>query len=212
MSKENLPERNAMVGHVLAYGSEEDRYVKFRASTPMINRHGYRVLPLGIDTENFDKNPVFLWGHDGYESYAGPPKIESVIGKVVSYSKTAEAFDIKVEFTDPATNPNGEKALRMVRGGFLNTVSIGFYGINAGWELEDEEEVFVYRDTELLEVSLVPIPANPDAVALSNAIDKILGITPPPRGADVGATLRKFVDGLKVTETVRSFMCPHKEE
>lgn len=206
MSRPTFPERNKIVGHTLEYGTEEDRMVKFRASTPMINRHGYIVMPMGINTDNYKLNPIFLWGHDGYDSFSGPPKMESVIGRVPEWERTEQHFDIVVEFTPPATNPQGEKALRMVRGKFLNTVSIGFYGVNAAWEIIDEEEVFVYRDTELLENSLVPIPANPQAIALSNAIDKILGITPPPRGADSGATLRRFVDNMKSVDTVQRFM------
>jgi HK97 family phage prohead protease len=194
-----------MVGHVKEYGSEEDRMIKFRASTPTIDRHGSIVRPEGIDTANFENNPIFLWGHDGYDSYAGPPKIESVIGKVVGHQKTNEYFDIDVEFAGPGVNPNGEKSLRMVRGGFLNTVSIGFYPKKAGWEVIDEVDIFVYRESELLEVSLVPIPANPEALVISNALDTILGLTPPPSGVDYGEQLRKHAKMLDDARQIRGF-------
>lgn len=195
----------SMIGHVKEYGSEEDRMVKFRASTPTIDRHGSIVKPEGIDTANFEKNPIFLWGHDGYDGYAGPPKIESVIGKVNSHQKTEEYFDIDVEFAGSGVNPNGEKALRMVRGGFLNTVSIGFYPKDAAWEVIDENDVFVYFSSELLEVSLVPIPANPEALVISNALDTILGLTPPPSGVDYGEQLRKHAKALDNARHIRGF-------
>lgn len=182
-----------LVGHVKAYGEETDRFVSFRASTPTLDRHESIVMPLGIDVTNFKKNPIFLWAHDGYDSFTGGPSIDSVIGRVTETSATKDFFDIGVEFAGPAVNPYGEKALRMVRGKFLNTVSIGFYPKKAGWEVLDERDIYVYREIELLEVSLVPIPANPDALVISNAFNTYLGISPPPdKGADVGEQIRVY--------------------
>lgn len=199
--------RQALIGHALAYGDESNRRVSFRASTAVLDRHGSIIRPEGIETENFDKNPVFLWAHDGYDSWAGPPSMDSVIGRVPSHRKSEDAFDIDVDFAESGVNPYGEKALRMVRAKFLNAVSIGFYERDGGYEKIDGNEIYVYRRSELLEVSLVPIPANPEALVISNAFDKYLGLTPPPlrSGADVGEQLRRYAAGLRAVGTVRAF-------
>src|SRR5690625_5093239 len=150
-------------GGVLLRAGEEGRVVAFRASTPALDRHGSRILPAGIRTESFERNPVFLWGHEGY----GRPDPQAVIGRVVRQQKSAEAFDIEVEFAPEAANPRAEQALRLVRAGFLSAVSIGFLPRRSHEEhLADGRRVLVHDEVELLEVSLVPIPSNPEALAL----------------------------------------------
>lgn len=150
-------------GGALLRAAQEGRVVAFRASTPALDRHGSRILPQGIRTEAFDRNPVFLWGHDGY----GRPDPHAVIGRVIRHRKSPEAFDIEVEFAPEEANPRAEQALRLVRAGFLNAVSIGFVPLRSHEERSAEgKRVLVYDEVELLEVSLVPIPSNPEALAL----------------------------------------------
>ena len=163
---------------------DEGRVVRFRASTPAVDRHGTIVRPEGIRTEKFAKNPVFLWGHDGYGGLV-PPDPESVIGRVVAWEKSPEAFDVDVEFAPAEVNPRAEMAFRLVKAGFLNAVSIGFLPLR--WHEERvpgeggaEEVRVVYDEVELLEVSLVPVPSNPEAVALARDIATALtrGVVP----------------------------------
>ena len=184
-------------GGTLLRAAEEGRVVAFRASTPALDRHGSRILPQGIRTEAFERNPVFLWGHDGY----GRPDPQAVIGRVIRHRKSAQAFDIEVEFAPEAANPRAEQALRLVRAGFLSAVSIGFVPLRSHEErLPGGKTVLVYDEVELLEVSLVPIPSNPEALALVRELAAAVGApfaaAPGParalRGAfrHAGATLR----------------------
>jgi HK97 family phage prohead protease len=155
-------------GIVLRRPADGSRVVTFRASTPSVDRHGTRIIPMGIDTTQFDANPVFLWGHDGYGGVIGPSSLSSVIGRVVSHRKTESAFDIDVEFAPPDVNETADQALRLVRSGFLNAVSIGFSPRKWHEErIDDGRQITVFDEVDLLEVSLVPIPSNPDAVALT---------------------------------------------
>jgi len=163
-------------------GDEESRAVTFRASTPTRDRHDSIVMPEGIQTANFEKNPIFGWGHDVYDSSS----MSSIIGKVTGFHRSAESFDVDVEFAPADVNPAGEMALRMVRGEYLSMVSIGFMPIDAGFEVVDESEVFIYRRVDLLEVSLVPIPANPEAEVIRNAIQQKYLNGPPSHEADSG--------------------------
>src|SRR5690625_252278 len=169
-------------GGALLRAAEEGRVVAFRASTPALDRHGSRILPLGIRTEAFERNPVFLWGHDGY----GRPDPQAVIGRVICHRKSPQAFDIEVEFAPEAANPRAEQALRLVRAGFLNAVSIGLVPLRSHEERAGAgtggKSVLVYDEVELLEVSLVPIPSNPEALALVRELAAASGPAAPAAG------------------------------
>lgn len=195
---------------------DEGRVVRFRASTPAVDRHGTIVRPEGIRTEKFAANPIFLWAHDGYGGWDAPSP-DSVIGRVVGWKKSAEAFDVDVEFAPAEANPKAEQAFRLVKAGFLNAVSIGFIPLR--WHEEeiptaagDREIRTVYDEVELLEVSLVPIPSNPEAVALvrdiATAIDppqaanaENRGEAPPPHGADPGVELEAIREAIQALGT-----------
>lgn len=161
----------AIRGAVLRQPADGSRVIKFRASTPRVDRHGTVVRPEGINVEDFSKNPVFCWGHDAYGGgiFGGAPDMESVIGRVISYDRSPQAFDVEVEFATADQNPKAERAFRLVKGGFLNAVSIGFIPLK--WEDaqkgEGDAPVRTFTEVSLAEISLVTIPSCPDALALS---------------------------------------------
>lgn len=139
----------------------------FRASTPKVDRYGEIVIPTGIKMNEYMQNPIFGWGHN---VYGGVPK-ENFIGKIVDYEMSGEALDVEVEFIPDAgknSDGSGYSFLDMVKGGFLNAVSIGFRGL--AWhdeELQGIGPVRIWDETELMEISLVGIPANPESVRKS---------------------------------------------
>lgn len=150
----------------------EGRRVTFRAIGPGVDRHGTRIDPRGVRTGDFDRNPVFLWGHDGYAAQGKAPELGNVIGRVVQHSAGAAGFDIVVVFAEAAVNPRAEQALRLVRAGFLQAVSVGFLPLKSHQEeAPGGRSVTVFDAVELLEVSLVPVPSNPQALALLRALD-----------------------------------------
>ena len=152
-------------GDVVTLAQGDSRVVTFRASTFAKDRHHTRIKPDGINTDNFTRNPVFLWGHDGYGGWS-VPQMENVIGRVIATRKSTDAFDIDVEFAEESVNPKGAMAHRMTKAGLLSTVSIGFIPTEVKVITEGSSEVPIIEKAELLEVSLVPIPSNPEAVAL----------------------------------------------
>jgi HK97 family phage prohead protease len=147
-----------------------DRLVTFRANTRTIDRHRTRVEPRGGDLSNYRSNPIFLWGHDGYGGWFSVPQMEHVLGRAVDITQSDASMDIKTEFASKAINPKADMALGLVRGGFLNAVSIGFIPRKVVVEMEDGIEVPIIKEWELLEVSLVPIPSNPEALAVARAM------------------------------------------
>ena len=168
---------------VVSCGSGRDRRAKFRLSDNSLDRMGTRIEPEGIDTAGFQRNPVFLWGHGGYGTFSGPPDIANVIGRTLSTRISAldrgagdatKALDIEVEFMPGSINEKAEQALQMVRKGYLNAVSIGLavrdFVVEKGPDHKGQKtSIIVYTDTEMLEASLVPIPANSNALALQKS-------------------------------------------
>lgn len=127
------------------------------ASTPVVDREGEVIEQEGWDLKEFKKNPSLLWMHNIRDDK--PP-----IGKVVKLwiegkGKRAKLmfkskFDLQDEFA--------AGIFRKFKEGFLNAFSVGFLPI--------EQEGNIYKEQELLEISAVPVPANPDArVTLRNA-------------------------------------------
>jgi len=120
------------------------------ASTGSTDRDGEILSPDGWELDNFRKAPRLLWAHEAHQL---------PIGKVLEIhvdKKGRLIFD--AEFAEKE-NDFAAKVAKLVRGGFLNTFSVGFR------PLEREDNVF--KKMELLEISLVNVPANAEA-RLSN--------------------------------------------
>lgn len=122
------------------------------ASTAVEDRHGEVVSVEGWDLKSFKKNPVLLWAHDHYSPAIGVAKNIKVEG----VGKKARLIFEPV-FHDLTEQARALKS--MVEEGIINSFSVGFRPI------EMEENVYIKQ--ELLEVSLVNVPANPDARMLA---------------------------------------------
>ena len=143
---------------------EETRRIKFVCSTEDVARDGHMIRADGWKLDNFNANAVFLWCHKTDE----PP-----IGKFTNIG--VEEFDGKpalvgeVEFADAATYPFADTVFRLYQGGFLNAVSVQWEPL--AWEpLEDSEgrqTGLVFTESELLETSAVPVPADPKALVVA---------------------------------------------
>lgn len=119
------------------------------ATTQGKDRDGEIVLQEGLDITNYMKNPVILFGHD----YWSLP-----IGKATKVEKNAETGQTIIEgvFASEEANPIAQQVRRLYEAGILVAVSIGF--------IAKEWEGNVVTESELLELSFVPVPANPDAL------------------------------------------------
>ena len=181
---------------------QTDTTTWFRASTNDIDRHGTIVEPRGIDTENYSANPVFMWGHDAYGSGGGPPDLENVLGRVIDYRKDDSAFDIEVEW---ASHDRASMARDLVRAGFLSAVSVGFIPDPDSMTTRAIEgtEVPVYNRTELVEVSLVPVPSNPNAIALARSIRLPVFSQPSPSSGVDSEAFRDATRSLLACESLR---------
>jgi HK97 family phage prohead protease len=140
-----------------------DRRIKFIVSdSRVVDRHGTRIETAGIDLTNYKRNPVFVWAHDAYGGWSGPPKMDSVIGKAVGFRQDTNVLELDVEFFEASVNPKSEQALRMIRAGGLQATSVGFIPREVKVEMKDGREVPVITKSELIECSLCSIPSNPN--------------------------------------------------
>ena len=178
----------------------------FRASTNDIDRHGTIVEPRGIDTSNFVANPVFMWGHDAYGTGTNPPDLENVLGRVSDFRQGDDAFDIGVEW---AEHDRARMARDLVRAGFLSAVSVGFIPDMESMttrSVDGGDDVPVYNRTELVEVSLVPVPSNPHAIALMRSLRLPIISQPSPSSDADSDALRDATRNAIAVERFRRFL------
>jgi HK97 family phage prohead protease len=96
---------------------------------------------------NFAKNPVILFAHD----YRSKP-----VGKALWTKAAPEGLIGKIQFADTT---EGKEIYYLYSEGFMNAFSVGFMAI------QDQKNPKILRQCELLEVSCVPVPCNPEALA-----------------------------------------------
>lgn len=132
----------------------ETRTIKFTISTGSVDRDGDTINPKGWQLDNYRKSPVVLWAHD----YQMLP-----VGKATNIYASDTALIADVEFPPVGTYPFADTVHDMVKTGFLNATSVGFAGIEVN-KSKDREYGYDFAKQELLEFSIVPVPANPEAL------------------------------------------------
>lgn len=141
---------------------ETTRTYTFRASSPSVDRQGEVIDQAGWDLASYRANPVILDSHR-YSS------IDDIIGRATRVEVMPDGLEIDVQFSD---TDKGQMADRLVAEGFLKTVSVGFRSMQRRPGQRSGEPV-THTRMELLEVSMVAIPANRDAVRLRGMEDDV---------------------------------------
>ena len=132
-----------------------ERKMGFMISTAAVDRDGDTVDPKGWELGSYTKNPVVLWAHD----YSQPP-----IGKAVNIQTTKDGLRADVEFLPQGMSSFADMIHDMCKGGFLNATSVGFHGME--YDEAKERKGYDFKKQELLEFSIVPVPSNPEALAV----------------------------------------------
>lgn len=132
--------------------------LEFVISTPAIDREHDVIKVDGWHLENFEKNPVVLWAHQ----YSTPP-----VARAPSVYQEGDQLRGVARFTPADVNPFGHMVYQMTRGGFLNATSVGFQPMKYVWN--DEHGGYDFEEQDLLEFSIVPVPANPEALLAASA-------------------------------------------
>lgn len=128
--------------------------VEFIVSTNALDAHGERINVEGIELKDFKKNPVVLWGHDGFNlPIAKATKVWKEGGKLMARAK----FYLKDDFA--------RKVYEYIMDGYLNAVSIG--GMVEEWGSDG----ITIQKLLMKEFSVVSIPANQEALVAAKSMD-----------------------------------------
>ena len=168
---------NNIEANIRAIGDniEETRTVTFIASTSSVDRHGTVLNQDNWDLKNFNNNPIIGYQHNVYGGSEDPDP-DDQLGTAKAYFETVKKGDgeekqllVDVTFEPKEINEKAEKIFRKVLHGSLRAVSVGFVPLqdSKGGYGESREGNFHYFGQELLEVSVVNIPSNPDALKRS---------------------------------------------
>ena len=143
-----------------------------------LSRNGDEVNLRGINFTNYRKNPVVLWSHD---SWGGIP-----IAKTVKIGHDDQGR-IEADFQFNSEDEFAARVENAWNGGFIRAASIRFMPTKVVEMLDEHGRVERVRieESELLEWSLVPVPADPDSVraaarALNLPEEIFRGIEPEP--------------------------------
>jgi HK97 family phage prohead protease len=140
---------------------KQSEKVSFIASTSSPDRYGDVIEQSGWDLSSYRKNNVVLLNHDSSQLPIAKGNVHIRNNQLV----------IDVEFDDE--DPRAQEVKRKAQNGFMNAVSVGFRPLESTSrsDLPKDNKYYgqrgmYYSKAELLEVSIVTIPANGEATML----------------------------------------------
>lgn len=142
----------------------DEPLIDFTSSDETVDRYSEVISAAGWELDNYRRNPVVQNSHRYHD-------ILDTLGRAdVTEVRDGRLYQ-RIRFATEA-NPVARIAHGMYRGGFLRAVSVGFQPIE--WQDMSPDEAAKaggcrrrYTRQELLEVSCVSLPANPNALALA---------------------------------------------
>lgn len=128
---------------------ETNRIIEMIGSDESSDRVGDRMFMNGVVLDNYLKNPIILPNHD-YQSQA--------IGKSIAVNTVGNKLIFKIQFADTVL---GNEWFYLYANKFMNASSIGFIGLEQN---PNDQGGYDFTKWELLELSLVTVPCNPNAI------------------------------------------------
>jgi hypothetical protein len=136
---------------------------KFIVNTENVNEYGYRIITEGIDTEQYNRNPVVLFGH--VRATSDPKR---VVGRCVKLTKVNNELVADVEFD--IEDELGKTVAGKVERGFIKMASL-HADVK---ETSTDEALLLSGQTmetvtkcKLVEISIVDVGGNDNALKLS---------------------------------------------
>ena len=149
-----------------------ERWVIARISTTIVDRDGDVVLPSGLDLKDFNANPVVMFGHGDFKL---------PVGQAPDIRKRPNDIVAKVIFAQrPVSHPDSQEWVpdtlhELFKQGVLRAFSAGFSVLPGGSRPATQKDrdrfgdglLRVITKWALVELSIVPIPANQEALAVA---------------------------------------------
>lgn len=133
----------------------QDFTLRYVFSDDSVDRVGDSIDAAGWELDNFERNPVALWAHNSWDPPIGRA---SNVGAVKKRLMGNITFAVRqFEFADTI--------YQLARDKFVNAVSVGFSPIEWSFTAEKDRPFGIdFKRQELLEISLCPVPCNPNAL------------------------------------------------
>jgi len=139
--------------------SSDKERVTVRVMTEDIARDGMVLRADGIETNDFERNPVVLWQHG-----MDPMRGSEPIGRAVDLVRVDGGLQATVEFTDDPDDAFAQRIARKVMNGEINAVSLGWRTLDMEREEVEGRKVPVVTRADMTEFSFVGVGADPSAL------------------------------------------------
>lgn len=146
-----------------AVAEADQRSIPFVFSDDSIDSYNDRIDAKGWQFDRSGAGTVALFGHDG-------SKVENIIGRAHNVRIEGNQLLGDIVFATKDENPNAETVYQLVKGGYLNSCSVGFQPLE--WrQAKDPKRPggLDFVKQKLLEISVVAVPANENAIAQARA-------------------------------------------
>lgn len=135
--------------------------LSFVLSDATRDRMGDIIEPSGWDLRWFKRNPIALFGHDSHFP----------IGKWANVRVDGERLVAELEPAAPGTSERIDEIISLIKQDILPATSVGFRPIRREpLDPEAPHRGIRFLETELLEASIVSVPANPAALQLARSM------------------------------------------
>lgn len=145
--------------------NEDARTISYLVSDETPDRMGDIIRVKGWDVASYKQNPVVLWAHDGKSV---PP-----IGKATNVRRRygPARLTADIEFAPKEAHEFADTIYQLASRGFVRATSVGFMPRETEEVDEKKREKLglgpygqLYTGAELMEISVVAVPANPSAL------------------------------------------------
>ena len=145
-----------------AHASPGDDPLEFVMSDETVDRLGDVIQARGWSLDNFRRNPVALFGHDS----------KAFIGRWSHVRVEGNRLLGRLELLEKGTSERIDELHAAIKAGVLRAVSVGFRALEAPQQRDtkDPRAGVTFTKSELMECSLVSIPANPNALQVAKSL------------------------------------------
>lgn len=150
--------RKTFVAESIKTVDDAARTLQFQITTDGVDRDRDLIAADGWDTTDYLKNPIVLWAHD----YRTLP-----VARTLSILRTPHGLSAVAQFPPADVHPFADTVYRLIKGGYLNASSVGFRPIK--WAFNEDRRGVDFFEQQLLEWSIVPVPANVDTLVEARA-------------------------------------------
>lgn len=174
----------------------DSRSVLFTISTASVDRMDDTIALAGWKLDRYRKNPQVLYAHD---STALP------VAKAPRVWIESERMKAEADFTPtPDAWPRfNETVFQFIKHGLLSATSVGFRPLKYAFADSQSRSFGIdFMEQELLEFSIVPVPANADCLIEG----KSMGLDMAPFLEQAEAYVRRFGDPSRVTKLAESVL------